>query len=59
MDAASPRAIADAILELQRDEGLRQKIAENGHRRFLEHGTIQKLGEGLEAILNEVVRKKA
>ena len=59
VDAASPRAIADAILELQRDEGLRQKIAENGHRRFLEHGTIQKLGEGLEAILNEVVSKKA
>lgn len=57
VDPASPQAIADAILTLQRDPALRQKIAENGHRRFLECGTIQKLGEGLEAILLQALKR--
>ncbi len=53
VEPAKPQAIADAIRTLKADPGLRQRIAENGHRKFLEYGTVEKLGEGLERILNE------
>lgn len=51
VDPADPKAIADAILTLKDDAALRAKIAENGHRRFLECGTIERLGSSLERIL--------
>ena len=58
VDPANPQAIADAILTLKNDEALRNKIARNGHQRFLECATIEKLGEGLNAILDEALGKK-
>lgn len=59
VEPANPQAIADAILELKRDPALRQRIAENGHRKFLEYGTVEKLGEGLERILLEALGRRA
>lgn len=53
VEPANPLAIADAIRTLKNDPALRQRIAENGHSRFLEYGTVEKLGEGLERILLE------
>lgn len=53
VEPADPQALADAILTLKNDPALRQRIADNGHRRFLEYGTVEKLGEGLERILQE------
>jgi len=55
VEPANPQAIADAIRTLKNDTVLRQNIAENGHRRFLEYGTVERLGEGLERILQEAV----
>jgi glycosyltransferase involved in cell wall biosynthesis len=55
VEPADPRALADAILHLKRDPGLRERIAHNGHQRFLQYGTVEKLGEGLERILKEAL----
>jgi glycosyltransferase involved in cell wall biosynthesis len=57
VDPASPQAIADAILTLKNDPALRTRIAENGHRRFLECGTIERLGASLEAILQQASKR--
>lgn len=53
VEPANPQAIADAIRTLKNDPALRQRIAENGHSKFLKYGTVEKLGEGLERILLE------
>ena len=55
VEPANPRALADAILHLKGDPELRQRIAKNGHARFQEYGTVEKLGEGLERILLEAL----
>ena len=57
VDPASPQAIADAVLTLKNDPELRARIAENGHRRFLECGTIERLGASLEGILQTASKR--
>lgn len=57
VDAASPPALAEAILKLKNDPALRQKIAKGGHEVFLQQATVARLGEGLDRILNEALSK--
>jgi glycosyltransferase involved in cell wall biosynthesis len=57
VDAASPQALAEAILVLKNDPELRQRIADNGYRAFKDHCAIQKTGEALQAMFDEVTGK--
>lgn len=57
VDAANPQALADAILVLKNDPELRQRIADNGYQAFKDHCAIQKTGEALQAMFDEVTGK--
>lgn len=57
VDAANPQALADAILVLKNDPVLRQRIADNGYQAFKDHCAIQKTGEALQAMFDEVTGK--
>jgi glycosyltransferase involved in cell wall biosynthesis len=48
-------ALAAAIRTLHDDPALRQRLATNGHARFLERYTIERLGETLKQHLLEVI----
>lgn len=53
---ADPPALAQAILTLKGDPALRESLAENGHRLFLERYTVEALGQQLHAHLEELAR---
>jgi glycosyltransferase involved in cell wall biosynthesis len=55
VEPANPQALADAILRLKGDPELRKSIGERGYEKFLQNGTVEKLGEGLERILKEAI----
>jgi len=54
VERANPQALADAILTLKQDCGLRSKLAEEGHKVFLEHCTIDVLGKGFARVIREM-----
>jgi len=58
VEAANPQQIAEAILELKNKPDLRLAIASKGHQTFLNHNTVDKLGQGLQAILMEIVAQR-
>lgn len=51
---SNPQSIADSILLLKEDEGLRQKIAENGYRLFKERFSPEKIGLELKKVIAEL-----
>jgi glycosyltransferase involved in cell wall biosynthesis len=53
----SPRALADAILELKNDEKLREKIAENGYALFKKKFTPKAIGENLKRTIEVVISR--
>ena len=56
VERADPQALADAILLLKRDPGLRDKLAAAGHRVFLKHCTMPELGSGFAALIEEMIQ---
>ncbi|MDZ7338626.1 MAG: glycosyltransferase [candidate division KSB1 bacterium] len=58
-ERANPESLAQAILRLKRDPGLRHKIAQGGHKVFLEHCTCHLLGKQLKAIASELVHDRS
>jgi glycosyltransferase involved in cell wall biosynthesis len=54
---ANPKAIADAVLALKEDKGLREKIAENGYRLFKERLGPKAIGKQLKSTLMEFIRE--
>ncbi|HNR67321.1 MAG TPA: glycosyltransferase [bacterium] len=56
IERANPEALAKAIRELQDDASLRDKIAEEGYRVFLQHCTLEQLGKGFNKILQEMAK---
>lgn len=54
---ANAKALADAILTLKNDDGLRRKIAQNGYNLYKEKLTPQVIGKELKADLIELVDK--
>lgn len=58
VDAANPRALADAILTLKNDPELRQRIATNGHNTFLTHCTTAMFSENLKGFVEEVAGRQ-
>jgi len=46
-----PRSLADAILQLKEDDGLRERVAERGYKLFTEHFSTNKIGENYREIL--------
>jgi glycosyltransferase involved in cell wall biosynthesis len=55
-ERSNPRALADSILKLEADAPLRESLAENGRRLFLQRYTTQALGKQLRTWLEELVR---
>jgi glycosyltransferase involved in cell wall biosynthesis len=51
-------ALAEAILRLARDDGLRRRIARAGHKTFADRASPTPLGRELRAILGELVRDR-
>jgi glycosyltransferase involved in cell wall biosynthesis len=47
---ADANALAEAILELKEDDGLREKISRNGYQKFLEECDLKKTSNELEVI---------
>lgn len=56
VERANPQALADAILSLKRDSGLRARLAAAGHSVFLEHCTMPRLGAEFAAIIEEMTQ---
>ncbi len=54
IDRANPAALAEAILKLREDAALRERIAAGGYRVFREHCTLQRIGESLAHIIEEM-----
>lgn len=54
-DRGDPRSLAEAILTLQGDPGLREKLAENGHQLFLQQFSVAALGRQFKAHLQDLV----
>lgn len=57
VNAASPDEIARAIVKLKNDSGLRARLAENGHIKFLNNASSMKLGAQLKLIVEECIKK--
>lgn len=57
VDPASPRALADAILELKNQPELRHSIARKGYEVFQANCTLPQLGKGLEQVIRNVLRR--
>jgi glycosyltransferase involved in cell wall biosynthesis len=55
VERENPAALADAILELKQDPELRERLAAQGHQRFLEVGSISEVGRECKQILEELV----
>ena len=51
---ADPKSLARAIIELKNNPGLRNKLAENGYKKFKENASHKILGKMLLEILNQV-----
>lgn len=56
-EMANPKAIAESIMVLKDDEGLRKKIATNGYNLFQEKFTPKVIGKELKKYLNELLVK--
>lgn len=50
---ADPEALANAILELKKNPAEREKLAKNGHQRYLETSTIEAVGKRLLSLIDE------
>ncbi len=55
VDAASPRQIAKAVLELKKNRRLREKIAETGHNLFEESFSEAVIGKKILRVLQKLV----
>ncbi len=53
----NPEDLAAKILKLKNDSELRQKVAEDGYKLFLDKLTPEKIGQDLIKVLNEVLKK--
>ena len=51
---AKPEEIARAVIVLKNDPGLRMRLAESGHKKFIERASSKVLGGELVKILNEI-----
>ncbi len=58
VERANPQALAEAIVRLQHDPALRERLAAQGYQFFCEHFTSSKLGEGLRAHLEALAAKR-
>jgi glycosyltransferase involved in cell wall biosynthesis len=56
---ADPKGLAEAILVLKEDPGLREHLANEGHRLVSAEHTVAALGKRLRAVLEEVVGGQA
>ena len=56
---SDPRAIAEAVLVLKDDEGLRKRLALNGYRLFKERFSTEALGRLLKGLVREVLEGRA
>ncbi len=54
-ERANPESLAQAILRLKQDPELRQRIAQGGHKVFLEQCTCRLLGRQLKTIASELI----
>ena len=54
-EPGSGEALAEAILELKEDPALREKLARNARRTFLENCTTEQLGKSFRTIIEELV----
>jgi glycosyltransferase involved in cell wall biosynthesis len=54
VERANPQALAQAILLLKGKDDLRRKLAEQGHKVFLQHCTLEALGKGFASIIFEM-----
>ena len=52
--AGDPKSLADAIIQLYKNDGLRQKISQNGYKLFNEKCTPEQIGKKLERILAKI-----
>ena len=55
---ANAEALAEAILLLKKDSGLKEKISENAYRLFKERFSLEKTGARLYTILEEAISLK-
>jgi glycosyltransferase involved in cell wall biosynthesis len=55
-ERANPRALADALLALKHDPGLRRRLSENGYRLFRSRFDLQHNGARFAGHLKELVR---
>jgi glycosyltransferase involved in cell wall biosynthesis len=56
IERANPQAIADAIIKIKNDSGLREKISRNGYHVFQQNCTIQQLGKQFSRIMEGMIR---
>jgi len=54
---ADPAALADALMRVLGDSGLRQKLANNAHERFVQGFTVQSMTRSYERLYEEVAAK--
>jgi len=54
VERGNAQALADGILELKQNSGLRQKIAKGGYAAFQQHCTMNKLGQGFSKIIEDM-----
>lgn len=55
VEMANPKAIAEGILEIKKDEKLRNDIAKNGYKLFKENFTPKIIGAALKKVLEDVM----
>lgn len=55
---ADPESLAEGIIKLKNDPGLRQKIADNGHNKFSKFASTKVLGEELRKILEKCLKNQ-
>lgn len=55
---SDPKALADAIVGLLEDDGLRERLGKAGHQTFLEHCSPDVLGKRLKGVLEEALALK-
>jgi len=58
IDRTGPEALARGILELRGNPELRERIARQGHRRYLEGNSPAAIGARAVAILRELAAQK-
>jgi len=51
---ANSQELANAILKLKNDKGLREKLAENSFKKFEEKGNLNVVGQELVKVINEI-----